>query len=135
MVCLYGILAYVGLQKLSFLRQEISTRFSVNFYKSIRCNEFFIPARRNVNTRSDALLILEEKCNTRRCYNAPNNFLVGLINKKKARILRSKKCLCNICSLGTNLSVTCGLLGQAPVSFLNNQFAHKMIAHCSTPLV
>ena len=69
----------------------------------------------NVNTRSDALLILEEKCNTRRCYNAPHNFLVGLINKKKARILRSKKCLCNICSLGTSLSVTCGLLGQGPV--------------------
>ena len=80
---------YFCLQKLSVRRQEISTRFAVNLYKSNRCNEFFIPARRNVNTRSDALLILEEKCNTRRSYNAPHNYLARLVNKNKARILRS----------------------------------------------
>ena len=106
---------YFGLQKLSVRRQEISTRFAVNLYKSNRCNEFFIPARRNVNTRSDEPLVLEEKSNTRRCYNAPHNYLARLVNKNKARILRSRKWLCNTFSLGTSLSVTCGLLGQGPV--------------------
>ena len=83
--------SHFGLQKLSVRRQEISTRFALNLYKSERCNEFFIPANRNVNTRSDAPLLVEEKCNTRRCYNAPHNYLTRLVNSNKERILRNRK--------------------------------------------
>ena len=85
--------SYFGLQKLSVRRKDISTRFALNLYKSERCNsnEFFIPAARNVNTRSDAPLLLEEKCNTRRCQNAPHNYLTRLVNSNKERILRNRK--------------------------------------------
>ena len=78
-----------GLEKLSVRRLEISTKFAVKLYKSKRCNEFFTPAVRKINTRNDAPLLIEEKCNTRRCFGAPHNYLTRLVNKNKAKILRS----------------------------------------------
>ena len=33
----------------------------------------------------------KEMCNTKRCYNAPHNYLTRLVNTNKARILRSMK--------------------------------------------
>ena len=79
-----------GLQKLSVRRLEISTKFAIKLYKSKRCEEFFSPAVRNVNTRSEGPLLLEDRCNTRRCYGAPHNYLTRLVNKNKAKILRSR---------------------------------------------
>ena len=79
-----------GIQKLSVRRLEISTKFAIKLYKSKRCNEFFTPAVRNVDTRRDAPLLMEDKCNTRRCYVAPHNYLTRLVNKNKDKILRSR---------------------------------------------
>ena len=79
-----------GLQKLSVRRLEISTKFAIKLYNSKRCEQFFTPAVRNVNTRSDVPLLLEDMCNTRRCYAAPHNYLTRLVNKNKAKILRSR---------------------------------------------
>ena len=78
-----------GLEQLSVRRLEISTKFAVKLYKSKRCNEFFTHAVRKINTRNDAPLLIEEKCNTRRCFGAPHNYLTRLVNKNKAKILRS----------------------------------------------
>ena len=80
-----------GLQKLAARRLELSTKFAIKLFKSNRCNEFFTPVAKSVNTRSDTPLLLEEKVNTRRCYYAPHNYLTRLINKNKEKILRAKK--------------------------------------------
>ena len=80
-----------GLQKLSTRRLELSTKFSIELYRSNRCEEFFTPVNKNVNTRGDGPLLLEQKVNTRRCYSAPHNYLTRLINKNKDKILRTRK--------------------------------------------
>ena len=80
-----------GLQKLSTRRLELSTKFAIKLYRSNRCKEFFTPANKNVNTRGDGPLLLEQKVNTRRCYSAPHNYLTRLINKNKHKILRNGK--------------------------------------------
>ena len=80
-----------GLKKLSIRRLELSTKFAIKLYKSNRCKEFFTPVTKNVNTRSDGPLLFEEKVNTRRCYQAPHNYLTRLINKNKDMILRARK--------------------------------------------
>ena len=80
-----------GLEKLSVRRQQISAKFAIKLYKSERCIEFFTPAARNVNTRSEAPLLWEEKCNTRRCFNAPHNYLTRLVNQNRTRITRNGK--------------------------------------------
>ena len=80
-----------GLKKLSIRRLELSTKFAIKLYKSNRCKEFFTPVTKNSRTRSDGPLLLEEKVNTRRCYQAPHNYLTRLINKNKDKILRARK--------------------------------------------
>ena len=80
-----------GLEKLSARRLELSTNFAIKLYKSERCKEYFTPTSKITITRSNSSLLLEEKCNTRRCYEAPHNYLTRLVNKNKSRIMKSKK--------------------------------------------
>ena len=82
---------YFGLKKLSARRSDLSIKFGIKLYKSERCTEYFTPNNKVTNTRSNSPLLLEDKCNTRRCYNAPHNYLTRLINQNKARIIRSRK--------------------------------------------
>ena len=75
---------------LEIRRTDLCTAFAKNLYKSPRCNEFFTPAEKLVNTRSEQqLLVKEKRSNTKRCQNAPHNYLAKLINQNKIKIENS----------------------------------------------
>ena len=75
---------------LKFRRNDLCTSFAIKLYKSPRSADYFTPAEKIVNTRSDQQLLVEEKkCNTKRCYNAPHNYLGRLVNKNKRKIENS----------------------------------------------
>ena len=51
---------------LNLRRIDLCTTFAIKLYKSPRCEEFFTPAIKLVNTRSEQQkLVQEKKCNTR----------------------------------------------------------------------
>ena len=75
-----------NLKLLSERRLDLCSNFAIKLYKSDRCEQFFTLPK--VNTRSDNLVI-EKKTNTRRCYNAPHNYLARLINLNKHRIKKT----------------------------------------------
>ena len=77
---------------LKFRRQELCTTFAIRLYNSSRSNDYFTPARKIANTRSGQQLLVEEKkCNTKRCYNAPHNYLARLINQNKEQVISMSK--------------------------------------------
>ena len=76
---------------LEYRRTDLCTSFAIKLYKSPRSAEYFTPAEKIVNTRSDQQLLVEEKkSNTKRCYNAPHKYLARLVNKNKMRIEASR---------------------------------------------
>ena len=76
---------------LEYRRTDLSTNFAIKLYRSPRSKEFFEPAKKVVNTRSDQqLLVAEKKSNTKRCQNAPHNYLARLINLNRNKILKMK---------------------------------------------
>ena len=80
----------VNLLPLELRRTELCTNFAIKLYKSPRSGEFFTPAEKLVNTRSEhQLLVTEKKCNTKRCYNAPHSYLARLVNLNKGKIEKS----------------------------------------------
>ena len=46
---------------LEYRRTDLATSFAIKLYKSPRSHEFFTPAEKFVNTRSDHQLLVEEK--------------------------------------------------------------------------
>ena len=68
------------LKSLAERRLELSTNYAIKLYKSEKCKDFFTLS--TVKTRSENLVV-ESKTNTKRCYNAPHNYLARLINKNK----------------------------------------------------
>ena len=75
---------------LEYCRTDLSTNFAIKLYKSPRSSEFFEPTQKCVNTRSDQPLVHEKMSNTKRCHNAPHNYLARLVNKNKSKIVKSK---------------------------------------------
>ena len=75
---------------LQYRRTDLCTNFAVKLYKSPRSSEFFQPAENILNTRSEQLLVTEKMSNTRRCFNAPHNYLARLVNKNRSKIVNSK---------------------------------------------
>ena len=74
---------------LKFRRQELCTTFALKLFKCPSSYEYFTPARKTTNTRrGQQLLVEEKKSNTKRCYNAPHNYLARLINQNKEKVLR-----------------------------------------------
>ena len=72
-------------------RLELSTNFAIKLYKSQRYKEYFEPVKKSIRTRNNTQqLVKENKSNTRRCYNAPHNYLARLINKNKS-IIENRK--------------------------------------------
>ena len=75
---------------LKLRRTELCTTFAIKLYKSPRSYEYFTPAEKLVNTRSEHQLLVEEKrSNTKRCQNAPHKYLARLINQNKTKIEKS----------------------------------------------
>ena len=76
---------------LEYRRTELSTNFAIKLYRSPRSIEFFEPAKKVVNTRNaQQLLVAEKKSNTKRCQNAPHNYLARLINLNQVKIMKMK---------------------------------------------
>ena len=72
---------------IKFRRLQLCTNFALKLFKSDRGTEFFTPAVKRANTRTEQqLLVQEKKCNTKRCYNAPHNYLARLVNENKKKI-------------------------------------------------
>ena len=77
---------------LLYRRTDLCTSFAIKLYKSPRSNEFFTPAKKCANTRSELeLLVTEKKTRTKRCYNAPHKYLARLVNLNKTKIEKSIK--------------------------------------------
>ena len=72
---------------LEYRRTDLCTTFATKLFLSPRSGEFFTPAEKIVNTRSDQqLLVAEKKCNSKRCYTAPHSYLARLVNQNKQQI-------------------------------------------------
>jgi hypothetical protein len=77
--------SFFKLKPLSERRTELCTNFAVKLFKSDRSDQFFTRPDKQVNTRFEDQVI-EAKCNTVRCYNAPHNYLSRLVNQNKDRL-------------------------------------------------
>ena len=116
---------------LEYRRTDLSTNFAIKLYRSPRSSEFFEPAIKIVNTRSDQqLLVAEKTSNTKRCQNAPHNYLARIINQNKTKIEKMKWCYCmlqfNYCYLWT-------IGARLSFLFCNNFLLHRIITFCSSP--
>ena len=81
----------LNVMPLRYRRTELCTSFAIKLYKSSRSADFFLPAKRNVNLRNkNKNLVIEQKCNTKRLYNAPHNYLARLINDNTQKISKWK---------------------------------------------
>ena len=75
-----------NIMPLEYRRLELATNFAIKLFKSPRSGEFFEPVSKVVQTRKADQLVKVNMSNTRRCYNAPHNYLARLINKNKSKI-------------------------------------------------
>ena len=64
-------------------RAKLCENLAIKLFKSSRRDEFFTLANKNRHN-----LVRENICRTRRCYNAPHNYLNRLVNKNRTRIGR-----------------------------------------------
>ena len=80
-----------GVENHSERRLRLCTNFAVKLYKSDRKTEFFDDPDNSVFTRQDKFLVRENLSRTKRCYNAPHNYLARLINQNKTRIEKYSK--------------------------------------------
>ena len=76
MVCLFDVAyAHCNTFPLQYRRLDLATNFAIKLFKSAKSLEFFEPVHKQVITRNEQLLVKEKVPNTRRCYNAPHNYL------------------------------------------------------------
>ena len=75
-------------QPLKHRRTELCIKYSIKLFKSSKSYEYFTQVKKEVNTRSDQLVVKEDFTNTKRCRNAPHNYLARLINENKSKINR-----------------------------------------------
>ena len=79
-----------NIMPLEYRRLELATNFAIKSFKSDRRNEFFEPVKKYPKTRQNQQLVQIKKTNTKRCYNAPHNYLARLINQNYRQILNNK---------------------------------------------
>ena len=80
----------VNISPLEYRQTELCTNYAVKLYRSPKSSEYFIPAKKLVNTRSEQqLLVKEQKCNYNRAYNASHNYLARLVNANKEQNLKT----------------------------------------------
>jgi hypothetical protein len=80
-----------NIETLSARRLELCTNYAIKLYKSDKSCDFFSHMDNSIETRNERPLLVEQKCNTTRCYNAPHSYLTRLVNQNKARIITSRK--------------------------------------------
>ena len=81
---------YFGISKLSSRRSDLCANFAVKLFLSQRCGEFFTLKEKGVG-RNNKTLVKENISRTRRCYNAPHNYLARLVNQNSDIILKKLK--------------------------------------------
>ena len=79
---------YFNIGELNDRRLQLCTNFAVKLFKSDRRPEFFQPPDNSLNTRNDKPLVKENTCRTKRCFNAPHNYLSRLVNENKTKIVK-----------------------------------------------
>ena len=72
-----------NLKSLSERRLDLCTKFAIKLYKSDRCEQFFTLPKIKTRCKNP---VMEMKTNTKRCHNAPHNYLARLINRNKHKI-------------------------------------------------
>ena len=75
-------------QPLKHRRMELCIKYAIKLFKNDKSNEYFTAAKKEVNTRSDQLIVKENLTNTKRCQNAPHNYLARLLNENKSKITK-----------------------------------------------
>ena len=74
---------FFNLETLSKRRNSLCVNFALKLFKSERSDQFF--THRKTKTRNTDPVV-EKKCNTKRAYNAPHNYLARLVNQNKNKI-------------------------------------------------
>ena len=75
-----------SIKTLSERRLELCTNYAVKLFKSDRSSDFFTHTTNRLNTRQEPQLVVEQRCRTKRAYNAPHNYLARIVNKNQAKI-------------------------------------------------
>ena len=78
-----------NLEKMSDRRLAISTNYAIKLFKSDRSTQFFTHANQKTNQRHGNRLVVEKMSRTRRCHNAPHNYLSRLVNLNAEKIRRT----------------------------------------------
>ena len=73
-------------QPLKHRRAELCTKFAIKLFKSSKSKEYFTQVKKVVNTRGDQPIVREYMANTKRCHNAPHNYLARLLNENKSKL-------------------------------------------------
>ena len=80
-----------GISTLSSRRSQLCSNFAVKLYKSKRCEEYFTKLQPKSGTRNLSKLVKENTCRTKRCFNAPHNYLNRLVNANISKIIHGKQ--------------------------------------------
>ena len=80
---------FFNVTQLTQRRLDLCTNFALKLYKSDRNGEFFTHSNTVINTRQDSPLVIENKVNTKRCFNAPHNYLARLVNLNRKKLKTS----------------------------------------------
>ena len=67
-------------------RLHLCTNFAVKLYRSERSSDFYMHTDPRPTARREAQLVVEQFSRTKRCYNAPHNYLARLVNINQAKI-------------------------------------------------
>ena len=71
---------------LSQRRLQLCTNYAVKLYRSERSGDFFLHSDPRPTARHETQLVVEKFSRTKRCYNAPHNYLARLVNANQAKI-------------------------------------------------
>ena len=80
-----------NLLPLEYRRSDLAENFAIKLYKSSKSLEFFEPVQKQRYTRNEPDLVKVKVTNTRRCFNAPHNYLARLVNKNKHKIIHNNQ--------------------------------------------
>ena len=72
-------------------RLQLCTSYALKLFQSDRSSEYFTHHNPIMQTRQESQLVVENKVNTKRCYNAPHNYLARLVNLNRNKLKSNQK--------------------------------------------
>ena len=82
---------FFNLERLSDRRLNLATNFAVKLFLSDRSEQFFTHTQQRTDPRVDQPLVVESLTRTKRCFNAPHNYLARIVNQNKRKIVEKKQ--------------------------------------------